>query len=536
VTVVDVLMDGLGRAGVERLFSSPRVGALGLVLAASGRRGLPVVACGSAGSACVAAAVTGMLTSLPGAAVIDALSQESGAAGVLFARRNRAPLIVVSPAADASERADRLENVVKGSWPLTRTSVGHWVAHAARLALTHPRGPVHLTLAQEELQAAALPVTAASRLAAALAPEPASLAAAAGLIRGASRPVVIAGRGCRRDDAPWLRAFMEAMPAPVLTTATARGVVPEPHPLSLGVLDGEHPASPVVDRADLIITVGVDRDELAGWQVPPSKAHVDLALDEPEASSFAVTRVVGGPGAIFAELASRLAGRSRADWDVAELDRVKRGLAGPTRPAGRPCPTLPSSDQAAPGPVDGSGQQVGDGSAASLDPRRIVRLARELTAAGAIATFDGGRAWSAQHGWQAVEPGDCLVPVDRATAGIAIPSAIAAALTFPGRQVLAFVDGSVLSGIEDELTTVKRLGLPIVVVVLDAWTEDAFTLAQRSGLPARAVADEPSAERALVTALASPVASVVVVRGAAGGDPSPRFRDGRGAAGGDPSP
>ncbi len=527
MTVAELLADGLRQAGVERGFSSSGAHALGPFLDIADRLGLPVVSAGSAWAACVAGAVAGLLANVPGLAVVGALRERDAIAGVRFACQNRAPLIVLTTDI-APDGPGALGGVAKESLLVTRASASHWVAHAARLALTEPRGPVHLGIAGEELEAAALPLAVDRRPPAAPAPESASLEAAAELIRRASRPLVVAGRGCRRDDTSWLRAFMEAMPAPVLTTATARGAVPEPHPLSLGVLDGERPAHPIVERADLIITVGVDRDELPGWVAPRSTVHVDLARCADEPFGVAAARVTGEPGAIFAELASRLTGRSRADWDVAEVDRLKRGA---TCPAGHARPGVLSDGQApVPAPVGGPGEQargslapqLRGGMATALEPSRIVHLARELTAAGAIATFDGGQAWSAQRGWQAVELGDCLVAIDRQTRGTAIPSAIAAGLVFPRRQILAFVEVSGLVEVAGELTTLKRLGLPIMVVVFGAGIEtDTVGLAQRSGLVARDVADEQSAERALAKALTSALPSVIVVRGAAGGEPRP---------------
>jgi thiamine pyrophosphate-dependent acetolactate synthase large subunit-like protein len=513
VTVAEALLDGLARSGVERIFTAPAAPA-GPLLAAAAGRGVAVACCGSARSACIAAAVTGMLARAPGVAVVDVRSSRAGpipsrrgspsdaGAGAGFARRNRGPLILLDVSDHDAERAGELEEPVKGTVRVTPTSVGHQVIQAVRLALAEPRGPVRLIVPGGELGTPALTVAAAPGPVAVQAPAATSLDAAAALIGGAARPVVVAGRGCRREDAQWLRAFMEAIPAPVFTTATARGAVPEPHPLALGVVDGARPDHPAIGRADLIITVVVDRGELPGWSAG-SKAHVDLARSESEPVGSAVARVVGEPGAIFAELASRLAGRSRADWDVAELSRVKRGAAVSEAPAGRPAP------------------------GSSLAPCRIVGLARELTPAGAIASFDGGRAWAAQRGWQAMEPGDCLVPADRRARGSAIPGAIAAALASPGRQVLAFVDGGGLLDAVDDLASLKRLGLPVVVVVLDAGTDpDALRLAHLSGLPAHEATDAESAARALATALASAQPSVVAVRGAAEGEPSPQIDSG----------
>jgi acetolactate synthase-1/2/3 large subunit len=472
--------------------------------------------------------VGGTLGDAPGAAIVGPAGPDGDlVAGVRFARQNRAPVIVLGPAGDGGEASDDLQRLVKGSWPLTPASAGHQLAHAARLALTDPRGPVRLTVASDELETAAIPLAAVSRAPAPAPPDPVLLDRAAELIRAGSRPVVVAGRGCRREDTPWLRAFMEAMPAPVLTTATARGVVPEPHPLALGVLDSEPTARCILERADLIITVGLEPEEARGWGSAGATAHVDLARNGQAPFGRPAARVVGEPGAIFAELAERIGGRSRADWDVAALDRMKRGSAGPERSRpGAPPDSQAGQPDAPLCPVprgrDWPASEIPGGPGESPDRSRIVHLARTLTPAGTIAAFDGGKVWSAQRGWQAVELGDCLVPFDRLTPGTAIPSAIGAALAFPSRPVLAFVDAQGLLVVAPELTTIERLGLAVVVVVFACGAGgDVSTIAQRAELAVHEADDGPAAERVLATALATTRPAVMVVRGAAAGEPSP---------------
>src|SRR5260370_8935334 len=72
---------------------------------------------------------------------------------------------------------------------------------------------------------------------------------AARMTRAARRPLVIAGLGCRAADAKWLRAFCEALPAPVLTTYKAKGAIPDPHPLAMGIFTGGALEEPLVRRA-----------------------------------------------------------------------------------------------------------------------------------------------------------------------------------------------------------------------------------------------------------------------------------------------
>ena len=103
------------------------------------------------------AAVTGELTGRPGAALSTlGPGVTASATGLAYARLDRAPMIYLSdrhPEAtlgftthQALDHAAHLGPVVKASLTLAAESASHWVAHAARLALAEPRGPVHLDL------------------------------------------------------------------------------------------------------------------------------------------------------------------------------------------------------------------------------------------------------------------------------------------------------------------------------------------------------------------------------------------------------
>ncbi len=463
-SVTELLIEGLREAGVQRLFVAP--GGLRDTAAA---HGLSVVEVSSGTSACIMAAVTGELTGVPGAALVP--RGASAAAGLAYARDNRAPLIVMM---DQAPGADPDEALAKQALAVTADSVSHRIAHAARLALTEPRGPVRLELATDVAGLPALPVATSLAPPAPLAPAPEALDAAAELIRRASRPLVIAGLGCRATDAGWLRAFVEALPAPALMTRKAKGVVPEPHPLALGVFTGGYLEEPVVERADLLIAVGLDPIELPPGRWPNAQPVVHISR-APHADDHyrAAVEVAGEPGLIFEELAPRLRGQARADWDVAEVDRMKREQE--RRMAAAAGPTL----------------------------YRIVQAARELTEAGTIAAIGGGAGvLPAALVWQAVALGECLVPVAPGTSGGALPAALAAQLAFPERRILCFTDGDGLRRAALDLATATRLDLQIIVIVLDAGRTqiDLTALARRFGLIV-GVADAEAPRRAILNAL-----------------------------------
>src|SRR5438552_1695644 len=291
-SVAAVVADGAARAGVPRVFASP--GALVAIGDAAIARGLAVVQTAGATAAGVMAAITAELVDAPGVALV---SFAGGLAPVLdgaaHATRDRAAVIVISEGAADSRL---LEPVVKATVVADPASAGHWIAHAAQLCMPDPRGAVHLVVPAGVAEAPALPVVTACRRAPVPAPAADALDALADSIARAARPVLVAGLETGPDDAKWLRALAESVPAPVLTTPKGKGALPDPHPLVLGLLAAEHP---LLAQSDLLIVVGVDPVEVSPgvWPAGVPLARVGRAPGN---------GVVGEIALVSEELAARL--------------------------------------------------------------------------------------------------------------------------------------------------------------------------------------------------------------------------------------
>jgi acetolactate synthase-1/2/3 large subunit len=515
-TVADVLIEGLRQAGVQRLFGVPGGGSNLELLEAARVQGLPFVLCHQESAACIMAAVTGELTSAPGA-VLSTLGPgvTASAHGLAHAFLDRSPLIYLSdrhPAGvlafathQALDHPTLLGAIVKDSLTVMAESAGDQVARAARLALAQPRGPVHLDLpadiaSQPSTQTASRPTPGAPSP-----PSATDLDHAADMIRRAKRPVVLAGLQCRGEDSKWLRAFVEALPAPVLTTYKAKGAVPDPHPLALGVFTNGVLEEPVVGRADLIISFGLDTVELIPRRWSYTAPVLSLVRAPSRGYFSPAHEVVGELGVILEELAPRLQ-QHHADWDVVEIERLRRERLRALE-------------------IRVSG----------LAPHRICQIAREMTPAGTIATVDAGaHMFPAAEYWQAVEPGEFLISNGLATMGFALPAAIAAQLACPERRVLCLTGDGGFMMVAAELETAVRLQLPITVIVFnDAVLSliavkqeqkgyegvsmryagpDPAALARAFGMPARTVTDEPGFAAALAASQTSPGPTLIDAR------------------------
>jgi acetolactate synthase-1/2/3 large subunit len=390
---------------------------------------------GAHATAAVMAAVSGELGEAPGVLTLSAGAAIGTLAGLAYAAAVRAPLLLISHRTTAVAPAFHLPMVRP-----TSESAGAGVAKALRLALDDPRGPVHLVLPSP---GAAAETTGTPEAAvgpgAVQVPTPATLDEAARVLGAARRPVLVIGLRCRAA-VRWLRALTEAVPMPALATLRGKGILPDPHPLMLGQLDG---GGALLARADLIVTAGLDscEDMSVTW---PALPRLDLgAAPEHVAGGTGVVRVGGDVALIIEELAPRLRDRPRADWDVAELDRLKRARRAAT-------------------PSD------------TLSPARTVEVVRALTPAGTIATADEGPAAAViAAAWQTVGPSELLIGVGDPEQPFAPAAAVAASLARPGRCAVAFTDPAALAAAGDALATARRLDVPVALIGLGEGTGEA---------------------------------------------------------------
>lgn len=129
----------------------------------------------------------------------------------------------------------------------------------------------------------AIPATEASLLPVRrIVPDAAALAGAAALIAAARRPLVWLGGGCVRSGADEaVRAFVEHLGAPVVTTLNGRSALASDHPLAVGSATYYPPFARLLEQADLVIAVGTRFQAVATgfWSLPLGKNLVQIDVD-----------------------------------------------------------------------------------------------------------------------------------------------------------------------------------------------------------------------------------------------------------------
>ncbi len=270
------------------------------------------------------------------------------------------------------------------------------------------------------------------------------LEAAAGHLREARRPLVVAGGGVVAAEASGeLTALAGRLGAPVVTTVMGRGALPETHPLWLGVLPNNRTTQAALEAADVVLAVGCrfahrsTRGLLLNLEFRPEQVLIHLDLD-PTVIGKLHPPTLGIVGDARDGLAGLLAvlgpGAPRAAWDPRQLEAA--------RAARSPRYT------------------------ATID--RLLRILREALPADAIVVSDqtGINYWMEWH-FPVLAPRTFLYPVGSATLGYAVPAAIGAKVACPERAVVAVAgDGGFLYSV-NELATAVKYGLPIVFLVLN---------------------------------------------------------------------
>jgi acetolactate synthase-1/2/3 large subunit len=452
-----LVAESLRALGAEAVFGVPGIHALP-VWEGLRATGLRVVGFRQELNAGFAADGQARVTGRPGALLV---STGPGAfmtlAPVLEASTAFVPLLVVSSQIEAAAigkgRGHLHESPDQGASfaPLVKwvaragspAEIPELLAEAWRRAATPPQGPVYVEAPYDVLRAPAeADVAELNGAPPPLSlPAPAELDHAAALLAASERPLVVAGGGAVRSRAmPELLELATRLDAPVATTFTGKGAIPERHPLALGSAWDEAAHKELVADADVVLCVG----SWLGWDVTDSfrlrlrgtLVQIDAAPERIAVNAPALG-LAGDAKATLRALLDRIGPGPPRDGErrvAAVRERVERGLAAqPNRLA--------------------------------LELLRTVEEALPDTAA---AAWDSTvLAYTACAYLRAADPRSFLYPAGSSTLGYALPAALGAAAALPGAPVLAVAgDGGFQYGIA-ELATARQHGLGVALLVVD---------------------------------------------------------------------
>ena len=273
-----------------------------------------------------------------------------------------------------------------------------------------------------------------------------SLERCAELINRAKRPVMCLGGGAARagaEDAA--RALAEKAGIPAAMTLMGLGLLPDGHPLSLGML-GMHGArytNMVLAECDLFLAVGSRFDDRATGKVAEfcpgaTIVHVDIDPCELDKIKTANMSIGGDAGTVLRSLVDLVEETDRSEW-VERVGSLRQDFAYEFDRGDDPLSAY--------GLVLQTGAVVDEKTFITTDVgQHQMRTAQAYP-------FASSRQW--------------LTSGRLGTMGFGLPAAIRAALAEPGARVVCFSgDGSLLMNLQEMATAVEE-GVNVKIVLAD---------------------------------------------------------------------
>jgi acetolactate synthase I/II/III large subunit len=284
-----------------------------------------------------------------------------------------------------------------------------------------------------------------------LPPEPAAVKAAVDVLWSALRPLVITGRGAKGVGKELVR-LLDASGALYLDTQESRGLVPAEHPSTMNAMRGA-----VMADADVVLVIGRKLDYQVAYGSPAVFPHarfirladnagelIDNRRGEPELLATPALAL-----AAMVEAAGNRAPNTDNNWaDGMRAKQRQRSARRKTEPA------LGADGKIHPGVIF-------DAIADIADPDYIA-----IADGGDLLSF--ARVGLAARTYMDAGAYGCL--------GVGVPFGVAAALAFPGRQVIS-VNGDGAFGINAmEIDTAVRHGAKAVFIVSNnaAWNIERY--------------------------------------------------------------
>jgi acetolactate synthase I/II/III large subunit len=274
---------------------------------------------------------------------------------------------------------------------------------------------------------------------------------------------IYAGLGCM-DHSPALVRVAEILQAPVATSMSGKGVIPETHPLAVGWgygAQGTHTAEEVFKHVDVLLAIGVKYSEVStGFYGQPQHRHL-----------------------IHVDINRESLGRiMRTDVCINEdsgwfLERVLRQEPQFARPCNERLVDFIRAHKTA--DCRTYSEIVGR---CGCDPMAFILALRRCTCPEAMVFVDAtvSQFWAAEA-FTATGPRTWFVPTNNQAMGWSIGASLGAQRVHLGRQTVTITGDGCLLMAAPEISTAAREGLPVKFFVLD---DQAYQFMQQLQKPA----------------------------------------------------
>ena len=460
-TVAEVIVQSLVDHKITTVYGLPG-GENVPIMAALKQAGIEFILVHNESTAVYMAAVDARLTGKIGVALTTlGPGALNAAAGLGHAHLDRSPILLITACVDDEVRPYHTHQILnqndifaplcKASITLNKNEVYQQMAHATALPWDQWPGPVHIQVSKNEAQQEAVP----SEIQPTQAPQPLpnDWGNAQTSLNKSARPLVIVGLGLEAQR-PYheLRVLAEALNAPIILTPKAKGAIPADHPLYAGTigLTRTDPVYEILAEADTILAIGFDVVELVKpwdetapvlWLAPWQ--NKDVPID-------AVASHSGEMAPILTEL-SHTTYETDPEWGA---NRIKKFQADQAAiPLAKPAP-------------------------GRLRPQAVLQAVRASVPRNTLVSTDvGAHKILTSLAWPAYAPNSFMLSNGLSCMGYGLPAAIAASRILGKPTVSVTGDGG-MAMVIGELGLLKRLNLPVIIVIMNDSALDLIRSAQ----------------------------------------------------------
>ena len=267
------------------------------------------------------------------------------------------------------------------------------------------------------------------------------------LLKGAKRPLIIAGHGVLLSNATEeLYKLATTCQVPVVNTLLGLGSFPGEHQLSLGMLGmhGTVYANYAVNEADVVLALGIRFDDrIAGVPKEFCKdatiIHVDIDPAEIGKNKLIDVPIVGDLKHVLNEINHELTPQTHESW----LERIREWREEyPIRVR----------------PHEGN----------SLLPQKVIQEIDNIVKGNAIVVTDVGQhqMWASQF-ITFSKPNTIITSGGAGTMGFGLPAAIGAQVAQPDKKVVLITGDGGLQMNSQELLLLKAYNIPVKVVIIN---------------------------------------------------------------------
>ena len=375
-----------------------------------------------------------------------------------YAQLGGMPILMVTgqkPIKKSKQGRFQILDVVSMMGPLTKythqlasaDNIPSRIREAFRLAEEEKPGATHLEFPEDvaDEQTDSLPIKPS--LARRPSAETKAVSAAVKLLQDAKSPILVIGAGANRKmTGHMLLEFVEKTGIPFLTTQLGKGVIDETHPMFLGcaALSSGDFVHKAIGAADLIVNIGHDVIEKPPFFMTNGSTeviHISNRSAEVDPVYFPQVEVLGDIANAIWQIKEEIL--PAGHWEFGPMLAARRAELAHTA-------------------------SIEDDARFPIYPPHLVKKVREAMPADGIICLDNGvyKIWFARN-YPARMQNTVLLDNALATMGAGLPSAMASAMVYPGRKVMAICgDGGFMMN-SQEMETAVRLKLNITVLILN---------------------------------------------------------------------